>query len=86
MLKKKEVNYKLERCRKERYCESYLVINGNDYYWTNDYEHADLFGSIDILNKVVKEHNVDFDYKNHYYYIVEDIVPERVEYKEDKTC
>ena len=84
MVKEKEVNYKLQRIRKDRYFESYLVIDGNDYYWTEDYDCADLFGNISILDKVVKEHNVDFDYNNHYYYIVEDVVPEITPYQGGK--
>jgi hypothetical protein len=81
MIKEKEVNYKLLRSRKERYCESYLVIDGNDYYWTDDYDRADLFSSINMLNKIVKEYNVDFDYPNHYYYVVEDIVSDMMPYE-----
>lgn len=86
MVKEKEVNYKLQRITKDGYWDQYLTtIDGGAYYWADDYEAGDMFTSKEVLHKVIEIYNVEFTDKYNYY-IVEDIVPEKVEYKEAKTC
>lgn len=80
----KEVNYKLQRILKEKYTEEFLVLNTNNisYEWTDEYECADMFDSPEQLKEICNKFNLQIDTNKYYYYIVEDIVPDIIEYKE----
>lgn len=79
MVKEKEVNYKLQRIKKDGYWDQYLVTTDKGYYWADDYESADLFSSIELLKSTVNKYKVDFVDKYNYY-ILEDIVLETIPY------
>lgn len=74
MMELREVNYKLARTKLDKFEEEYLVICGDyTYYWTDDYDLADMFTSVELLIDVIDKQSVAIDKNNYKYYIVEDI-------------
>lgn len=80
MLELREVNYKLTRTRKDEFKEEFLVTNGKDYYWSDDYEQGDMFETIPLLYNIVKKIKIVLD-NNYNYYIVEDIIENNIPFK-----
>lgn len=74
MMELREVNYKLARTKLDKFEEEYLVICGDyTYYWTDDYDLADMFTSVELLIDVIDKQSITIDKNNYKYYIVEDI-------------
>ena len=79
MMELREVNYKLARTKLDKFKEEYLVICGDHtYYWSDDYDQADLFTSMQLLMDVVHKQEIPMDMDNYKYYIVEDIETQNV--------
>lgn len=74
MRKEVEVNYKLQRINKVTYDTSYLVTDGKDYTWEEDYDISDLFDTIELLYHIVGQANVEFNEDEYTYVIIEDAV------------
>ena len=75
----REVNYKLARTKLDKFEEEYLGICENySYYWTNDYDLADMFTSIELLIDVINKQSITIDKNNYIYYIVEDIETQNI--------
>lgn len=82
MMELREVNYKLARTRLDKFKEEYLVICGDyTYYWTDEYDMADMFTSIELLRNVVTKQEVPVNDENYKYYIVEDIETNNIDFK-----
>ena len=79
MMELREVNYKLARTKLDKFKEEYLVICGDyTYYWTDEYDMADLFTSMELLIDVIYKQDVAIDKDNYKYYIVEDIETQNI--------
>ena len=76
MIKEKEVNYKIERIRKDCFVCDYLVIDSenNSHWWSDDFDVADMFDTIELAKEICKHFDVKFDYENYNYYIIEDSI------------
>lgn len=79
MLKIKKVNYKFQRDMGVN--EKYLVTNGNSYYWSDNYEEADIFPSKNILDKVIERYNIKLE-NDVNYYLIEHIDIDIINYTE----
>lgn len=84
MKKEIEVNYKLQRTRKGTTETSYLVTDGKEYTWEEDYDTSDLFGTIELLYHIVGQVNVEFDEETYMYHIIEDAVVECFPFEKSK--
>ena len=84
MRKEIEVNYKLQRINKVTYDTAYLVTDGKDYTWEEDYDISDLFDTVELLYHIVGQANVEFNEDEYTYIIIEDAVTECFPFEKSK--
>ena len=84
MRKEIEVNYKLQRTRKGTTETSYLVTDGKEYTWEEDYDISDLFDTVELLYHIVGQAKVEFDEETYVYHIIEDAVTECFPFEKSK--
>jgi hypothetical protein len=84
MRKEVEVNYKLQRINKVTYDVAYLVTDGKDYTWEEDYDISDLFDTVELLYHIVGQANVEFNEDEYTYIIIEEAITSCISFEKSK--